>query len=92
VLNALDYLVPGEWVDITDFDEMITHTTGVTDPKEIKRIRKRALSLYKDPDTNYSKALLELQYLHEIGRTNAPAQAVLENLGATVGLVLASPL
>lgn len=36
-------------------------------------------------------ALLELQYLYEVGRTHAPAQEVFANLGRTIGLRLATP-
>lgn len=57
VLNALDFVAPGEWNNLVGFDATITHFTGETDPKTIQRIRDRAASLYLNPAKGYQGAV-----------------------------------
>lgn len=55
-LRALDFVVPGQWVNTTDFDEMIRRTTGAEGP-DVAEIRRRAELIYGAPDARYRKAL-----------------------------------
>ena len=57
VLNALDFIAPGQWDNIVGFDENITEITGETNAKIVRRIRDRAASLYLDPDKGYQDAI-----------------------------------
>lgn len=57
LLGALDYVVPGEWQNITSFEEMIRHVTGEEDQELIQRVGERAIMLYKDPDQGYQRAV-----------------------------------
>ncbi|APR75323.1 Hypothetical protein A7982_00669 [Minicystis rosea] len=57
LLGALDYIVPGEWQNITSFEGMIRHVTGEEDQELIQRVGERAIMLYKDPDQGYQRAV-----------------------------------
>ncbi len=57
VLQALDFVAPGEWGNITNFDEMARAATRETDPGLIKQVRARAAKLYNDEKTGYQRAM-----------------------------------
>jgi hypothetical protein len=57
LLGALDYIVPGEWENVTDFEAMIRRVTGEEDQGIIQRVGERAIMLYKDPDQGYQRAV-----------------------------------
>lgn len=57
VLGALDWIVPGEWTNITVFDAMIKDVTGETDEALIQQVGERALQLYADDSTGYHRAV-----------------------------------
>lgn len=56
-LTALDFVVPGEWVNDTSFDGMIRRLTEADDADSVAAIRERAVALYLDPANNYQKAM-----------------------------------
>jgi len=57
ILGALDYLVPGEWRNITVFEEMLKDVTGETDEALIQQVGERALQLYADESNGYQRAV-----------------------------------
>ena len=57
VLSALDFVVPGKWNNITNFEEMIRVVTGETDEAMIQAIGERAVWLYNDKTQGYQNAL-----------------------------------
>ncbi len=57
ILNALDYIVPGEWENIVGFDNTIQAVTGETDVHSIMAIRNRAIELYNDKSNGYQRAI-----------------------------------
>ena len=57
VLDALDFVVPGEWENLTGFDNTVRAVTGQADVAAIQRIRQRASDLYADPASGYQKAV-----------------------------------
>ncbi|MEL6458523.1 MAG: hypothetical protein AAFQ91_09790 [Cyanobacteria bacterium J06621_15] len=63
VLKSLDYIVPGEWDNFTNFDDAITKITGETKSKKIKKIRKQAVKLYEDKNNGYQTAIWLYQTL-----------------------------
>ena len=63
VLKALDYIVPGEWDNFTNFDDAISQITGETKSKKIKKIRKQAVKLYEDKNNGYQTAIWLYQTL-----------------------------
>jgi hypothetical protein len=57
LLGGLDYLVPGEWENITNFETMIRRVTGEDDQELLQRVGERAIQLYKDPEQGYQRAV-----------------------------------
>ncbi|MDF1815162.1 MAG: hypothetical protein P1V20_23370 [Verrucomicrobiales bacterium] len=55
-LKALDFVAPGEWTNITDFDEMVRVVTGDTDAAFLADVRKKAVEIYDDKDRGFQKA------------------------------------
>lgn len=56
-LHALDFAVPGQWQNITGFDNMIRYVTGESDGELIARVRQRAVELYADKSQGYQRAV-----------------------------------
>lgn len=61
LLGALDWVVPGEWKNITVFDELIEDVTGEADPSLIQQIGERAIALYADTEQGYQRAVAVYQ-------------------------------
>ncbi|MEB3117094.1 MAG: hypothetical protein VKL01_01915 [Limnothrix sp.] len=57
VLNALDFVVPGEWDNLIGFDRTIKTVTGEDDPGLISQIKDRAIELYNDEGEGYQRAV-----------------------------------
>ncbi len=57
LLKSLDFVVPGQWQNITGFDNIIRTVTGETDEKMIQQIGERAIHLYNDKSQGYQGAL-----------------------------------
>jgi hypothetical protein len=57
MLNALDFVAPGEWQNITGFVNTIQHVTGETDDEVIQQIGERAIYLYNDRSQGYQTAM-----------------------------------
>ena len=64
-----------------------THVVAWLYAGQVELLTDRALRLLRDSDLLISPMVrLELQYLHEVGRTRAPAHAVIRELASTIGL------
>lgn len=57
LLNTLDYIVPGEWSNVTSFDQMIRVVTEEDDQGLIQQVGERAIELYADPEEGYQRAV-----------------------------------
>ncbi|MEW4526661.1 hypothetical protein [Maioricimonas sp. JC845] len=57
LLGSLDWVVPGEYTNITNFEEMIQSVTGSADQAHIQRVGERAIYLFNDPSQGYQRAL-----------------------------------
>jgi hypothetical protein len=57
LLNALDFVAPGEWRNITGFVNTIKHITGESDESLIQQIGDRAVYLYNDGSQGYQTAM-----------------------------------
>lgn len=67
-----------------------THVVAWLLAGEVERFPGEARRLLETEDLAASPLVgLELQYLHEIGRTTQPSSAVLATLGRTIGLRIA---
>ncbi len=56
-LKALDFVVPGEWENVTRFDDMLKKVTGETDIAFLAKVRERALALYNTESEGYQTAV-----------------------------------
>lgn len=56
-LGLLDYIAPGQWQNVTGFDNTIQLVTGESDPGMVSQIRNRALQLYGDTSQGYQRAI-----------------------------------
>lgn len=56
-LKGLDYIVPGEWTNYTDFDEMLREVTGDDDEEFLEQVKERVMELYNDEEEGYQTAM-----------------------------------
>lgn len=56
-LQALDFVVPGQWQNLTGFTNTIRAVTGETDESMIQAIGERAVYLYNDESQGYQRAM-----------------------------------
>ncbi|MBD2326771.1 hypothetical protein [Alkalinema sp. FACHB-956] len=56
-LNALDFVIPGQWQNLTGFTNTIKVVTGETDEAMIQAIGDRAVYLYNDESQGYQRAM-----------------------------------
>ena len=56
-LNALDFVIPGQWQNTVGFDNTIKLVTGTDDPEYIQAIGERAVALYNDKHEGYQTAM-----------------------------------
>jgi len=56
-LQALDFIIPGEWINRVGFDNTVRAVTGETDKTLMEEIGKRAVELFEDKKLGYQKAL-----------------------------------
>lgn len=84
LLNTLDFVAPGSWNNVTGFDAMIRHVTGVESAGVVKAIGARALTQWQDPSSRYDEALLVLQSVDVVDRV-AAAAATASKLGGLFG-------
>jgi hypothetical protein len=57
VLRGLDFVIPGQWQNPTDFTALVKAVTGEHDAQVIQRVSERATHLYDDPKERYQRAL-----------------------------------
>jgi hypothetical protein len=56
-LNALDFVIPGQWNNLTGFNTTIRAVTGESDEGLIQQIGERAVALYNDESQGYQRAM-----------------------------------
>ncbi|MBW4560685.1 MAG: hypothetical protein KME32_05905 [Mojavia pulchra JT2-VF2] len=57
LLNALDFVAPGQWQNTVGFVNTIKTVTGETDEELIQQIGERAIYLYNDRSQGYQRAM-----------------------------------
>lgn len=57
LLQGLDWVVPGDYVNLVGFEETIRSITGETDSDYIQRVGVRAIELYNDTSQGYQRGL-----------------------------------
>lgn len=57
MLRSLDFVIPGQWQNVTGFENTIRVVTGETDEDLIQQIGERAIYLYNDRSQGYQRAM-----------------------------------
>ncbi|MCP4808445.1 MAG: hypothetical protein GY913_05945 [Proteobacteria bacterium] len=78
VLNALDFIVPGEWEDITDLDDLVEDVAGERDPM----VAKKAREIFIDPNRPYQRALQVYQLVDRADQVAAGVVLANKAVGA----------
>jgi hypothetical protein len=86
MLGALDSIVPGEWQNITGFENTIKLVTGAKDQARIQKIGERAIALYNDKTQGYQTGLWLYQTVDSIQGLGGMA-SFLNKLGSSVGFL-----
>ncbi|MBI5534864.1 MAG: hypothetical protein HY898_19210 [Deltaproteobacteria bacterium] len=81
VLGALDYIVPGEWQNITVFQDMIVSVTGDSDEGLVQQVGERAIQHWFDESQGYQRAV-QIYQLVDNASTVAGAAAMANMLGS----------
>lgn len=84
VLNALDYLAPGEWQNLVGFTETIQAVTGETDDALIQKIGERAVTLYNDRSQGYRRAMSLYKTVDRVDRLAIGPLAMINTAGAQI--------
>jgi hypothetical protein len=56
-LRALDFVVPEQWRNYTNFDEMLREVTGEEDEEFLESVKNRVIELYNDSSEGYQSAM-----------------------------------
>jgi hypothetical protein len=86
MLRGLDFIVPGEWQNITKFDNMVVDVTGNGDSEYINRVRSRALEIYASPDHGYQQAMWLYEMVDRTDKALATA-AIANKIGEKIGFL-----
>ncbi|MEM9925915.1 MAG: hypothetical protein AAF915_19550 [Cyanobacteria bacterium P01_D01_bin.50] len=85
-LNALDYIVPGEWENTVGCDKTILDITGADDADTVMHIRNRMIELYNDRDNGYQGAMWYYNLVEGVdGALGAAAMA--NKIGEKIGIL-----
>ncbi len=83
-LEALDFVVPGEWANHTRFESILIEVTGLDDPAILALLRERAEALQSDPAQYFDEALRVYQLVDTVDQVAAGA-AVASKVGSLLG-------
>ncbi len=86
MLNALDFVAPGQWENTVGFVNTIKKVTGETDEALIQLIGERAIYLYNDRSQGYQRAMWLYQTVDRTDKTLATA-ALANKVGAAIPLL-----
>ena len=85
-LNALDYIVPGEWDNTVGCDKTISVITGADDADTVMHIRNRMIELYNDRDNGYQGAMWYYNLVENADRALGAA-AMANKVGEKIGFM-----
>ena len=86
MLKGLDFVVPGQWQNITGFETMIRTVTNETNPRRLEAIARRATELYNDPAQGYQRAMWLYQTVDTADKVLA-ATAMANKIGEKIGFL-----
>lgn len=73
VLQALDFVVPGQWHNVVNFEALVKEVTKESDPKVIQAVIARANVLYNEPKEHYQQAIRLYNLVDKTDRVLASA-------------------
>ncbi|WP_375559711.1 hypothetical protein ACE193_18560 [Bernardetia sp. OM2101] len=85
-LKALDFVVPGEWNNPTDFDTLMREVTGETDDDFLEEVKAKAEELYADESEGYQTAI-KIFKMVDTADTALGAAAMADKLADSVGFL-----
>ncbi|AFM04968.1 hypothetical protein Fleli_2605 [Bernardetia litoralis DSM 6794] len=85
-LKALDFVVPGEWNNPTDFDALMRDVTGETDEEFLGEIKTKAIELYNDDSQGYQTAI-KIFKMVDTADTALGAAAIADKIADSVGFL-----
>jgi len=86
VLKSLDFVIPGQWQNVTNFEEMIKEVSGETDEQIVQKIGDRAVWLFNDKTQGYQNALWLYQTVDKADYALGAA-ALANKVGSKIGLL-----
>ena len=66
-LKGLDYVVPGQWENVRDLEQMVKKVTGEDDQALVQKIGERAIVLYTDKSQGYQRAVKVFSLVDSVG-------------------------
>lgn len=85
-LNSLDFVVPGQWNNLTGWENTIRVVTGEEDSAVIQAVSDRAIALFNDTSENYQNALWLYETIDSAGSALGTA-ALANKVGQKVPLL-----
>lgn len=86
MLQALDFVIPGQWKNVVGFEETIRVVSGETDQQWIQKIGDRAVALYNDRSQGYQRAVWLYQTIDKADAALATA-ALANKAGEKIGFL-----
>jgi hypothetical protein len=86
LLQALDWVVPGQWKNIVGFENTIREVTGESDEKFVQQVGERAIGLYNDKSQGYQRALWLYQTVDFVQGVSGLA-AIMAKVGESVSFL-----
>ncbi len=86
MLQALDFVVPGEWENLVGFDNTIKTVARTTDEDRVQKIGERAIALYNDESQGYQTAMWLYQTVDTTDKALGAA-AMANKVGEKIGLL-----
>ena len=86
LMHALDWIVPGEYVNLVGFEETVRAISGESDFDYIQSVGRRAIDLYNDPSQGYQRGLWIYRATDSV-QGMAGVTALFAKLGEDLGIL-----
>lgn len=86
MLQGLDFVVPGQWTNYTNFDAMVRSVTGQHDPATVRAIAERANAIYADPSNGFQRVIWLYQTVDKADAALGAA-ALANRVGEKIGFL-----
>lgn len=86
MLQGLDFVVPGQWTNHTNFDAMVRTVTAQQDPSTVRAIAERANAIYADPTNGFQRVVWLYQTVDKADAALGAA-AMANRVGEKIGFL-----